>query len=185
MDGRTSATRTRDPHHVKFVPLPAYLIDFINYQHDFNAHLTSISATSEIKYLASNSGKDFYKFETRGFEATASFLDANKNNHLAITQNQKTTSNSLKTPVSAYSLHTLALVCILFLSGCTLSDGQFPRSLNQAPRPLTIIVSSDQGVVISDSEGVMYSYDETFFFAQTIMASDLVPGDVLGIKNDE
>jgi hypothetical protein len=44
---------------------------------------------------------------TRGFEATAPFHDTNKNNNLAIQQNQKITSNSLKTPSSAYSLHTL------------------------------------------------------------------------------
>ena len=47
------------------------------------------------------------KFETRGFEATATLHDTSKNNHLAIQQNQKTTSSNVKQPSSAYTLHTL------------------------------------------------------------------------------
>ena len=44
---------------------------------------------------------------TRGFESIAPDQDPSKNNHLAISQNQKTTSNSLKKPISAYTAHTL------------------------------------------------------------------------------
>jgi len=47
------------PHHVKLVPFAPHLIDFISFQYDFNAHLTSLNATSEIKDLQNNSGKDF------------------------------------------------------------------------------------------------------------------------------
>ena len=107
MIGRTRQIRTADPHHVKLVPFDLHLIDFISFQYDFSAHLASLSAGNEIKDLLADSGKDFLKFETRGFESIATNHDTSKNNNLANSKKLKTTSNNLKTSSSAYTPHTL------------------------------------------------------------------------------
>lgn len=67
----------------------------------------SFQKCSKICFGLISSASRSINFETRGFEPIASFHDTNKNNHLATSQKIKTTSNNVKTPVSAYSLHTL------------------------------------------------------------------------------
>ena len=81
------------------------------------------------------------------------------------------------------SLLLVAILSCFLVSGCDnygLSfDGDVPSGLNGAKRPLILVATGEQGIVIKDAVGNLYSYNEIYSFAQAIMASDLKPGDVI------
>ena len=72
------------------------------------------------------------------------------------------------------------LIIALVLVGCR--QDQTPADLVKAEKPLTLVGKSDQGILISDADGELYAYDETYFFSQNIMASGLENGDTLTVK---
>jgi hypothetical protein len=74
----------------------------------------------------------------------------------------------------------LFLIIALVLVGCR--HDQTPSNLVKAEKPLTLVGKSHQGVLISDANGELYAYDETYFFAQNIIASGLENGDTLTVK---
>lgn len=76
----------------------------------------------------------------------------------------------------------LLAICLILLlvSGCEfLQNSELPAGLNSAKRPLILVAKGREGVLIKDADGKLYSYSETYYFAQVIMASELVPGDII------
>jgi uncharacterized lipoprotein YehR (DUF1307 family) len=76
------------------------------------------------------------------------------------------------------SLVLFVLVAIMFIAGCQ-DYGQTPRSIIEAKRPLILISKSENGVVFRDAKGNVYSFDETFYFAQNIITGQLLVGEAL------
>lgn len=72
-------------------------------------------------------------------------------------------------------LLVLLFLCVL---GCD-PDNRLPRGLNKVKRPLTIVTLNKEGVTLMDGEGLLYSYHESYYFSQNLLASDLKVGDVL------
>lgn len=81
------------------------------------------------------------------------------------------------------SLLLVAILSCFLVSRCDnyglFFDGDVPNGLNTAKRPLILVATGEQGIVIKDAVGNLYSYNEIYSFAQAIMASDLKPGDVI------
>ena len=73
----------------------------------------------------------------------------------------------------------LYAVGMMALAGCSLSSGQMPHELNRAERPLVLVAVNDEGVIIRAGDGQLYSYSESYYFAQTILKSGLTAGDTL------
>lgn len=72
------------------------------------------------------------------------------------------------------------LLALLFVGvGCSSQGGEFPGELNTAPKPITVTAIGPEGVLIIDGNGKLYSYGETFYFAQTLISSGVKVGDVL------
>lgn len=71
-------------------------------------------------------------------------------------------------------------VCLLvvLMYGCG-SSSATPRGIDNAARPVTVAAISDDGVVLTDADGVIYTYDTNYYFAKIIVNSGLKVGDVI------
>ncbi len=77
---------------------------------------------------------------------------------------------------------------ILLIAGCLcmaacspngiLSNNQLPTELNYAPRPLTVLIVNDGGIVFKDASGAIYAYANSFFFTAPFIKG-AKKGDVL------
>ena len=72
------------------------------------------------------------------------------------------------------------LIIAVMLSGC--NQSQTPADLLAAEKPLTLLSKGDRGILISDANGKIYAYSNSFYFAVNIMASGLENGDTLTVK---
>ena len=77
-------------------------------------------------------------------------------------------------------MRKLCLVCfvvtMIFLAGC---DDRTPIELRDAPRPVVIKAINENGVILVDGSGRIYTYHGTFYFSQILIASGAKDGDVL------
>ena len=68
---------------------------------------------------------------------------------------------------------------------CSCSDlvkSQAPPELNRAKRPITIMAINDQGVMLVDGDGILYSYDEEYYFVQPLLKAGYKKGDQLVVE---
>ncbi|PCJ26742.1 MAG: hypothetical protein COA94_04915 [Rickettsiales bacterium] len=68
-------------------------------------------------------------------------------------------------------------VLLVALTGCR--NDNLPFELQDAKQPITIVLSNEAGVIVSDGDGRIYAYKESYYFANMIMKSDLKKGDVI------
>lgn len=72
------------------------------------------------------------------------------------------------------------LLIALFVVGCEPpSDSRTPGELRSAARPVVIVALNDEGVILRDADGEIYTYNEGSYFAQILMKSDCESGDEL------
>lgn len=85
--------------------------------------------------------------------------------------------NEWKLSMNPSKIIYIALIGLLIV-GCT-SQGDLPWGLNLAPRPLVLVAKNESGIIIKDGDGKLYSYNETYYFSQIIMESDMKPGTMI------
>ncbi len=74
----------------------------------------------------------------------------------------------------------ILLMMVILLCGCDWDvDSKTPRELNKAKRPVRIVALNGEGLIVTDANGKLYSYPESFYFVQTLMESGMKVGDVL------
>lgn len=75
----------------------------------------------------------------------------------------------------------VALICLLLiLTGCNIFNGsELPSRLNSAKRPLVLRAKGSSGILIEDANGNLYSYKKGYYFAQVVISSTLMPGDII------
>lgn len=79
----------------------------------------------------------------------------------------------------------LLIVLLIALAGCEVENGEYGGSSNKTPdvlqtatKPITVRANNENGVVLQDAEGIIYTYHSGYYIARIIGESELKPGDV-------
>lgn len=71
------------------------------------------------------------------------------------------------------------LILLISLLGCDYESNQMPEELKEAKPPLTIRTINEEGLILSDGNGKLYSYRPSFYFARILIKAEVTEGFVL------
>ena len=77
------------------------------------------------------------------------------------------------------SVLIILLSCTVGCDDITIKDGQLPSEINTMKPPIIMLACNDEGVILIDSTGLIGSWNEGYYFAQTLIKEGYSKGDTL------